>query len=294
MMIHSITGATSVVGVLGYPVVHSLSPLMHNAAFEAMKLDWVYVPFPVAPEAVGNAVHGAIALGIKGMNVTIPHKSAVIPYLDQLTPEAMAIQSVNTIAITEQGVIGHSTDGPGFLRALTERGFDVVGKNVVVLGAGGASRAVVGALAVAGAAKISIVARHPERAEELYALGTQLSSVEASVCVLPWDNQVSRAIQHAELLVNATPIGMAPHDAAHSPVPIEWLHDGLWVYDLVYTPRPTTLLRYAAERGCQTIDGLAMLIYQGAEAFTFWTHLPAPVTIMESALTTYLRKENSE
>lgn len=289
-MNHTITGTTAVVGVLGYPVKHSLSPLMHNAAFVAMGLDWVYVPFSVSPASLADAVRGAAALGIRGLNVTIPHKNAVIPFLDQLTPEATAVASVNTIALTAHGLIGHSTDGVGFLRALTVRGFAVPGTHAVILGAGGASRAVVGALAAQGAARITVIARHPERAAALHALAEQLAPGMIDFRAIPWDDAARHAIADAQLVVNATPIGMAPQAKERMPIPAEWLSAATWVYDLVYTPAPTAWLHAAAERGCQTIDGLDMLVYQGAEALTFWTQQPAPIAVMRAALAAYLQQ----
>ncbi|HEY3379922.1 MAG TPA: shikimate dehydrogenase [Armatimonadota bacterium] len=284
----SITGTTTVVGVFGHPVEHSLSPAMHNAAFAAQGLDWVYVPFAVRPDALEAALAGAVALNMRGMNVTIPHKQAVLPLLDRLTPDAEAIGSVNTILISAAGTLGHSTDGPGFLRALRERGFPLAGAQVVILGSGGASRAVVGALATAGVAAMTIVARRPERGMGLVVLAKQRAPRAIEVAVIPWDDGAQAAIAHAQLLVNATSVGMAPHDVGSSPVPQEWLHARLWVYDLVYTPRPTALLSAAVAQGCTTIDGVAMLVYQGAEAYTLWTGQPAPVKVMEAAVTAHL------
>lgn len=283
-MNYLITGTTTVVGVFGYPVAHSLSPVMHNAAFAELGLDWVYVPFAVASEALASAVVGVRALGIRGVNVTIPHKRAILSLVDRLTPEAEAIGSVNTVAVTADGILGHSTDGPGFLRALRERGFEVAGSRAVVLGGGGAARAVIGALAAAGVGELTIVTRHPERAVDLPHLAVRQGVAPLQVHLLPWDGPVRDALARADLLVNATPIGMAPHDIDRLPVSAEWLPASLWVYDLVYTPRETALLRAAMARGCQTIDGVAMLVYQGAEAFTLWTGLPAPVAVMGAAL----------
>lgn len=292
-MIQSISGTTTVVGVLGFPVAHSLSPVMHNAAFAALGLDWVYVPFPVAPDRVTAAVSGLSGLGIRGVNVTIPHKQAVLPLLDRLTPEAEQISSVNTIAVTEAGLLGHSTDGTGFLRALTERGFCVAGAQVVVLGAGGAARAVVGALASSLATSVTLVARTPERGEALAALALRVSQGRTHARVVPFDDEARYAVAQAQLLVNTTPVGMAPYAVDDMPIPPSWLHRDLLVYDLVYTPRETALLHAAAGIGCRTIDGVAMLVYQGAEAFSLWTGAVAPITIMESAVTDFLRQASS-
>ncbi|MEI7834474.1 MAG: shikimate dehydrogenase, partial [bacterium] len=168
-----ITGATNVACVIGYPVAHSQSPTMHNAAFRELALDWIYVPFGVAPEDLSAAVSGLYALGVRGVNVTIPHKQAVMRLVSSISAEAAAIGSVNTLVRTAAGWHGHSTDGEGFLRGLVEHGVAVTDKRAVILGAGGAARAVVGALAQAGVGEITIVARHPERAQELQLLGQQ-------------------------------------------------------------------------------------------------------------------------
>lgn len=287
-----ITGATTVVGVLGYPVAHSLSPCMQNSAFAACRLDWVYVPFPVAPAALAEAIGGLWALGVPGVNLTIPHKEAVVPLLASLTPEAAAIGSVNTLLRTPDGWCGHSTDGIGFLCGLQARGAVVSGMRTVVLGAGGAARAVVGALAQAGAASITVVARQAEKAEALAAMATRIAAGALTATGCAWA-QAAPAVAQADLLVNATPIGMAPHTAAHTPLPAEWLHPGQWVYDLVYTPRETRLLRDAVARGCRPVDGTGMLVYQGAEAFTRWTGQTAPIAVMEAALAAALTRRSA-
>jgi shikimate dehydrogenase len=225
------------------------------------------------------------------VNVTIPHKQAVIPLLDRLTPVAEAIGSVNTIAMTAEGLLGHSTDGPGFLRALTEQGYHVPGTTAVVLGSGGAARAVDGTLAAAGTAVVTVIARRPAQGEDLPELAARLSPT-TTVRIVPWDSGTARAaVEEADLLVNATSVGMAPHGVSQSPVPAKWLHARLWVYDLVYTPRETALLAAAATRGCRTVDGVAMLAYQGAEAFTLWTGHPAPVKVMISAVLRHLDQQ---
>lgn len=282
-----ITGRTTVVGVMGYPVAHSLSPPMHNAAFAALGLDWVYVPFAVAPADVPAAISGLAALGVRGVNVTIPHKHAVIATLDHVTPAARALGSVNTIVFGANGRVGHSTDGPGFLRGLTARGTDVAGSRAVVLGGGGAARAVVGALATAGAHAITVAARTPERARELPALAAALAPGGVAVVVRSW-SEAEEAVRAADVVINATSIGMAGHDPEGMPTPASWLTPGQVVYDLVYTPRETAWLRAAAARGCQTVDGVTMLVHQGAEAFTLWTGVPAPVDVMTAAVLAHL------
>jgi shikimate dehydrogenase len=274
--IDQITGRTCVVGVIGWPVSHSLSPAMHNAAFAALGIPWVYVPFAVPPREVATALNGLRALGMRGVNVTIPHKQAAAAAVERLTTEAEALGSVNTVLVAEDGaLVGHSTDGTGFLRTLREEGCDPAGIRVTVVGAGGAARAIVGALLAAGATSVSVIARNPAHAQWV---GSQ-----ERASLLPWESLAASAAT-ADLLVNATPVGMAGHAEGETVVPAAVLRAGQWVCDLVYTPRRTRLLLAAEERGCRTIEGVGMLVHQGAEAFTLWTGVPAPVTVMRAAL----------
>ncbi len=271
-----IDGKTCLVGLLGWPVEHSRSPALHNAVFEALGLNWRYVPLPVAPGQVEAAVRGLAALGFCGANVTVPHKETVLPLVDALAPEAAALGAINTLVIEREGnaarIVGHNTDAPGFIAALRAGGFAPEGKRIVVLGAGGAARAIVYGLRQAGAARITLLNRTLERAQILTALagdGAEALPLTAEALI-----ETCRA---AELLVNTTSVGMWPHVAdslwpASVPIP-----PGLTVFDLVYKPLETRLLRQARQSGARGMDGLGMLICQAALASALWTGQDAGV-----------------
>lgn len=278
-------GKTKVVGVFGYPVEHSLSPAMHNAAFAALRLSYIYVPFPVQPESLGPAVRSLPALGIVGVNVTIPHKESVLPFLEEVTGEAREIGAVNTISCVEGRLVGDNTDGFGFAEPLREMGVAFGDRRVVVVGAGGAARAVVFRLVRAGA-KVTLVNRTRERAERLAESVAEAGYDSESIRVLAAGQvrEVGDAIAEAELLVHATRAGMYPETDALPPVPVETFHPNLLVYDLVYNPIETKLLKQARRRGCRTMTGVKMLVYQGAAAFQRWTGVRPPTEVMEAAL----------
>jgi len=278
----NINGQTKLVGLIGYPVEHSLSPAMHNSAFAALDLNWCYVPLPVRPERLGEAVAGLRALSFVGANVTVPHKEAVMPHLDHVTPEAQAIGAVNTLVMREGRSIGHNTDWQGFLTALGEGGFDPHGKRAVVLGAGGAARAVVYALAQAGA-QVAVLNRTLARAQ---ALAQDLSPLFPGLLLfsLPLTLQtLGERTAEAHLLVNATSVGTWP-EVDQSPWPEDLAFPShLTVFDLVYNPRQTKLLRQARAAGAKAVGGLGMLVHQGAAAFELWTGKKAPVETMYEA-----------
>jgi len=279
----NINGQTKLVGLIGHPVEHSLSPAMHNSAFAALGLNWRYVPLPVHPERLGEAVVGLRALGLVGANVTVPHKEAVMPHLDHVTPEAQAIGAVNTIAmspaVVREELIGYNTDWQGFLTTLSEGDFDPQGKRAVVLGAGGAARAAVYALAQAGA-QVTVLNRTPARAQALVQDFTPLFPA-LSLRSLPLTPQtLEERTAEAHLLVNTTPVGMWP-EVDLSPWPEDLAFPGhLTVFDLVYNPRQTELLRQARTVGARVIGGLGMLVHQGAAAFELWTGEKAAVETM--------------
>ena len=282
---------TRLVGLIGWPVAHSLSPAMHNAAFEAAGLDWRYVPLPVRPDQVGAAVAGLPALGFAGANVTVPHKQAVLPYLQHLSPDVRALGAANTLAVREgEGglpvLVGLNTDHSGFIQALRDAGLEPLGCRALVLGAGGSARAVVYALIAAGAAAVTVLNRSEERAR---ALTTDLAPVNKETVLrtgpLTFAALAGLADQltAADLLVNATTIGMEP--AVHeSPWPAGLaLPSHLTVFDLVYRPRRTRLLAQAEAAGAQAIGGLGMLVHQAAQAFEIWTGQKAPIDVMWQA-----------
>lgn len=278
---NKIKASTGVVALLGYPVEHSLSPQMQNAAFSAAGLDLVYLAFAVHPNGLAAAVQGCRALGLRGANVTVPHKQAVIGHLDEVESLAALIGAVNTVVNNAGRLKGYNTDSSGFLRSLEEQGFNPQGKRAVILGAGGAARAVAFALADAGCACLTIANRNLERAEALAASLT-IYGTSSEVCSLRSAGLASK-LAGVELVVNAASIGMWPH-LETMPLSAEWLRAGQWVYDLVYNPRDTKLLQAARQRGCRTLSGLSMLLYQGAEAFTLWTGETPPLAAMRQAL----------
>lgn len=272
-----IAGTTKICGIIGDPIEHTMSPVMHNAAFRHLGLDCVYLPFRVGKEAVGRAIEGVKALNIRGLNVTIPHKTAVIPYLDGLDPMAERMGAVNTI-VNDNGILtGYNTDAAGFLRALQENKIEPRGANIVVLGAGGASRGISFLLAENGA-DLTILNRSRERAEDLASQVSTATKTDVKALALDEEN-LSLALEGANVLVNTTRVGMVP-DVNQTPVPSGRLRPDMAVFDIVYNPVKTRLLADAEAVGAQTIGGLEMLVWQGALAFTLWTGQAAPVDLM--------------
>lgn len=287
-----ISGTTRVCGIIGDPIGHSMSPAIHNAAFDKMGIDYLYVPFRVKKEALSKAIAGMRALNIRGLSVTIPHKVAVIPFLDELDPLAERIGAVNTI-VNDDGVLrGYNTDATGFLQTLLERGVEPEGKNVVILGAGGASRAISFILAERGA-HLVILNRLLELdwAEELASRISQIFTKEVEALELNEENLV-KVLEKADIVVNATSVGMSPN-IGETPVSPDLLKPSLIVFDIVYNPIKTRLLKEAEAAGAKTIGGLDMLVWQGALAFEKWTGLKAPVKLMrEEAIKGLQEHEN--
>jgi shikimate dehydrogenase len=274
-----IDGRTQLVGLMGWPVEHSLSPAMHNAAFEALGLNWRYVPLPVEPGRIERAVRGLAALGFRGANVTVPHKQAVVAALSTIGPSARALGAANTLVIGRGAthaptIAGFNTDTKGFVGALRQGGFEPEdGGNAVVVGAGGAARAVVFGLLWSGSGEITVLNRAPERAQTLVTDLGRRPRDAARLHALPLTvKTLFESTRAADLLVNATTVGMWPHvDGCVWPggVPIP---SHLTVFDLVYNPLETRLLRQARRSGARAIDGLGMLVRQGALAFGLWTN----------------------
>lgn len=271
------------VGIIGYPVGHSLSPRMHRAAFAALELNWDYSLLPVAPDEIHEAIEMIRREGWRGINVTVPHKQVVIPLLDGVTSHAEIIGAVNTIVSQQGRLVGYNTDWIGFLEALKEAGFAPANRRTVLLGAGGAARAVLYTLLEQGGT-VTIANRDQRKAE---ALALEFSThFDRNISVLSLDDTtgLQDAIHHAELLVNCTSVGMSPYPNADPLPPEIVIPPHLTVYDLVYTPRKTHLLKRARAAGATGIDGLGMLIHQGAEAFRLWTGLDAPIKVMRQAI----------
>jgi shikimate dehydrogenase len=279
-----ISGRTKVLGVLGHPVGHSRSPIMHNEAIKALGLDYVYVPLDAEPDRLKQALDGIRALGIAGVNVTIPHKEAVISFLDEVDDCAREIGSVNTIKNVDGKLIGASTDGPGFMRSLSELDFSCEGRNTVVIGAGGSGRAITFALAKAGA-DVAVLSRTPEKAVDL-AKDVNMPNVRA---LRTQNSELEAILAEVDLLVNCTPVGMQNGSNGGIPIPLHALQPGALVYDLVYNPPRTKLLVAAEAAGALVVNGVKMLVYQGALSFEMWTGIEPPVDVMEDAVLESLR-----
>lgn len=278
-----ITGRTKVVGVFGHPVGHSLSPLMHNAAFAHLSLDFVYIPIDVAPERLSDALRGVVAFGMVGVNVTIPHKEHTAELVDEISDEARLMGAVNTVIHRDGRLFGDNTDGRGFLRPLNAEGFHPLGKCALLVGAGGAARGVAIALAREGA-HLVIANRTASRAAELAdTLNGIFGSGTAEVARYE-GGELARIAVESELLVNTSSVGMLGNPEKTLPIPEDSFHPGLFVYDLVYNPLETPLLATAKRRGCRTLGGVRMLVHQGALGFEAWTGRQAPVQVMESAV----------
>lgn len=278
------SGATKVLGILGWPVAHSRSPAMHNAAIASLGLDAVYVPFAVHPDSLADALKGVRALGVAGLNVTLPHKQAVMELLDEVDVDARAIGAVNTIVRDGERLVGFNTDAPGLVRSLEEGSVSLPGARVVIVGAGGAARAAVVGLARAGAERIVVASRRAEQSKEL--LGS-LSGVLGCPSEAVTMDALADEFARTTLLVQATSAtlqGSAHARAFADSLPMDALADGAVVTDLVYKPRVTTVLAAAAERGHRTVDGLGMLLHQGSIAFERWLGVAAPVDVMRGAL----------
>jgi shikimate dehydrogenase len=283
----TITGKSNIVGLIGWPTGHSVSPRMHNAAFVALGLEWCYVPLPVATEPatrIGEAVRGVRALGLRGANVTVPHKQAVMPHLDQLSASAQVIGAVNTIIVQPDGqLLGDNTDAPGFIADLRDNGIEPKDQRVLVLGAGGSARAIVYGLATAGAASITIANRTLPRAHELAAsLQQHTPACPLQACSLPDD--LATVAAASDLIINCTSLGMSPNIDG-----LPWLPDLPFrpdqaVYDLVYNPRQTRLLAQAQGDGAHAVGGIGMLVWQGAIAFERWTGMTPPIAVMRQAI----------
>ncbi|MDD4875678.1 MAG: shikimate dehydrogenase [Dehalococcoidales bacterium] len=284
MTFWSPSGRTVVCGIIGDPIEHTLSPVMHNAAFRDKGIDYLYLPFRVKSERVGEAVVGMKALNIKGLNVTIPHKVTVMKYLDKIDSVAEKIGAVNTIVNGNDVLTGYNTDASGFLQALLDRGIDPAGKKVVILGAGGASRAISFILAERGA-YLTIFNRavNFKRVKDLADRISQISTSEIQALELNREN-LERVLDDADILVNATSVGMSP-DINETPVAYGLLKSGLVVFDIIYNPVKTRLIKEAEMAGAITINGIDMLVWQGALAFEKWTEQKAPVNLMKIEVT---------
>ena len=276
-----ISGKTRVCGVIGDPVEHSLSPSMHNAAFEELNLDFVYVAFRVRMEDLKEAIVGARSLDIHGLNATMPHKNVIAGYLDEIDSTAKSIGAVNTILNNEGKLIGYNTDGVGALRALKEKGITPNGKKILLLGAGGAGKAIA-FYAAQEAEELVILNRTPHKAKKL----ADVLHREFDKRIIGKDLStkiIGEELRDTDILVNATSVGMHPN-VNQSLVPPNSLKTDLYVMDIVYNPLDTKLMQDAKAAGAKVISGIEMLLHQGAASFEIWTNRQAPVKVMEQAV----------
>ena len=282
----SLTGKSQVYGILGDPVAHSLSPLMQNQAFASLGIDAIYVPFHVLPENLPAAIEGLRALQVAGVNITLPHKEAVLPLLDEVDEQARLIGAVNTIVNRQGRLVGYNTDGLGFLQsARQELGFAPEQSRIVLLGAGGACRAAVVALAAAGAASIVIANRTRSRAEQLVSeVAARFEDTGLQACTYE-DDLFSAALAEADLVVNTTSVGL--HGESINIFQLENINRSAAFYDMVYSKVDTPLLRAARLQGLRAVDGLGMLAGQGEEAFLLWTGRRPDPGMMRACLMKY-------
>lgn len=279
-----ITGKTKLLGIIGHPVEHSLSPVMQNAEIKRLGVDYIYIPFPVKPENLETALDGFATIGVMGFNATIPHKQAIIPLLSEVTTTAKLVGAVNTVWRTEIGWKGTNTDVIGFVTPLKALNRDWNTIKPIILGNGGAARAVVVGLAELGCRDICVVGRDKDKLGQ-FKQSWDTSELQASITVHSWD-ELSGMVSESQLIVNTTPIGMFPH-TQNSPVDSnlwEKLPNNAIAYDLIYNPSPTQFLKDAKQQGLTVIDGLDMLVYQGAAALEIWLQQPVSATVMSEAL----------
>jgi len=279
-----ITGTTKLLGVIGDPVEHSLSPVMHNRAIASLGVDYVYLPLPIKPEDLAVAIAGFEAIGLVGFNITIPHKQAIMPLLSEVSDIAQGVGAVNTVYRTNSGWWGTNTDVAGFISPLQALNRDWSQTKVVVLGYGGAARAVVVGCTQLGCTKIHVIGRNPQKLSQ-FQQSWDSTTLSVSINIHLWQ-QLPELISQADLLVNTTPVGMYP-DIDRSPVEeatIQRLSAKAIAYDLIYTPSTTKFLQQAQQQGAVTLNGLEMLVQQGAAALKIWLGQTPPVDIMRQSL----------
>ncbi|HUJ71570.1 MAG TPA: shikimate dehydrogenase [Verrucomicrobiae bacterium] len=283
-------GSTSLVGVFGAPIKHTASPAMHNAAFEALKMNWAYLAFQVAPQDLRTALQGARDMGIVGINLTVPHKILALECVDEIDAEASKLGAVNTVAMERGKLRGFNTDGYGFLKAIKEEfNLSIRGKRILVLGAGGAGRGIAVKCALDGAARVVVANRTLTKivpiAQEIRNTKTEFLSIALT------PDEIRRVIPEVDLVVNATSVGLK--DGESLGLGAELFSPRLRVYDTIYRPAETELLQIAGGAGAQVANGLGMLLHQGAKAFEIWTKRKAPLAVMRRALRTAVYGDKS-
>lgn len=283
-MIERITGHTQLTGLLGSPVSHSISPMMHNFSFNHLGLDYAYLAFDVNTDKLAVAVNGLRALNVRGFNVTMPCKNLVSTLCDKLSPAAEIIGAVNTV-VNDNGILtGHTTDGTGYMMAVKDAGHNIIGKKMTLLGAGGAASSILAQAALDGVREISVFNMRDAfftRAKKMVADLNERTKCHVTLYDFSDDTILRNEIADSDILVNATSVGMAPNTDACIIKDPSMFHKDLIVSDVIYNPEETKLLKMAKEAGCPTFNGLYMLLYQGAEAFKIWTGQDMPVDLVK-------------
>lgn len=283
-MSKKITGHTQLICLLGSPVSHSISPAMHNASFEALDLDYAYLAFDVNTDTLKDTVNTLKTIHAKGWNLTMPNKNQMVELCDKLSPAAEISGAVNTV-VNENGILtGHTTDGVGFMRAAKDAGHDLTGKKITLLGAGGAATSVLVQAALDGASEIFIFSLKDQffdRAEKIVSMLNQKTQCKVTLYDLAEKELLKEKIKESYILINGTSVGMAPNTDACIIPDATYFHSNLVVADVIYNPRETKLLAMAKEAGCDTFNGMYMLLYQGAEAFRLWTGKDMPVELVK-------------
>lgn len=278
--INEINGHTKLTGLLGSPVAHSKSPLMHNEAFKELGLNYVYLCFDVPEYNLKVAYEGLKKLNVAGFNCTMPDKTLICELVDELSPAASMIGAVNTVVNKDGKFIGHNTDGIGYMQSVKDAGFDIIGDTMTLLGAGGAASSIFVQAALDGVKNINVFSikdRFWEKAEKMVDAVNSKTDCNAKLIELGNDDVLGESIEKSQILTNATSVGMAPNVDGCIIPDKKMLREDLIVSDVIYNPMETKLLRMAKEQGCQTFNGLYMLLYQGAEAFKIWTGKDMPV-----------------
>ncbi len=283
-----VTGHTELIGLIAYPIRHSMSPTMHNEAFKKLGLDYVYVAFEVDNDTLKDTIKGMRAMKVRGFNVSMPNKKKITKYLDKLSEASILTGAVNTV-VNDNGVLtGTITDGVGCMSALAEEGVEVKGKKITILGTGGAGTAIIVQAALDGAREISIFNRQDDfvtAAKETVEKVNGRTNCKAILCELENQDKLREEIASSDILINATGVGMKPLEGQSLITDINMLRPELVVFDCIYSPRETKLLSMAKEAGCKkAINGLGMMLYQGAEAFKIWTGKEMPVDYIEGIL----------
>ncbi len=286
-MSRQITGHTELIGLIANPIRHSKSPIMHNTAFEELGLDYVYLVFEVDNENLEQSVAGLRALGVKGFNVSLPNKKPIIPYLDEIMPAAELCQAVNTVINKDGRLIGTITDGTGYMMSLKDEGIDMTGKKMTILGAGGAATAIAMQAGLDGVGEITIFNRKDEFWDNAVENGRKLNEqTDCKAKVLPLEDlaALKEEIASSDLLVNATSVGFGDQKGQCLIPDISYLRSDLIVTDVIYSPAETPILTLAREAGCKTMNGIGMMLYQGAAAFKLWTGQDMPIEAVKKVL----------